>query len=492
LGLLKRIAAAVKAFSYDAINPRGKRRNPGARTPREDAFQRGPDRKKAQANAADLARNLSLCSWMVRRHLDYVSQFSFHSRIVKNDRITQEQADSLNTQIETLMKEDGRPAGADVAGKFCREKLFRLAEARRVLDGDMLFVKLDDGRLQGIRSDLIADPEDKDDKEEWINGVLVTGVGRALSYAVKVRKGYTDEQPDRRIDSTNVIHYGFFDNFAADQVRGISPMIAALNPLRDAYENFDYALAKAKVSQLFAMAVYRNAAESMGYAYDENEVETTETATEGETAEGEAATAEKGPRYKVDFGKGPIFLDLEEGDQAKILESNTPSTEFQAFMTMIIQVALKALDIPFSFYDESHTNFFGSRAAWLHYERSCRDKRDDQLELRRNYTIWKQRTWIRDGRLVLPLGVTISDLIFEWQARGMPWWDPAKEVAGHVAAVAAGFDTPQRICKQADTDFYENIDEIAAAIEYAKSKGVELKFNAPAVPAKPTKQSKVA
>lgn len=477
--VFRRLMRAVgKAFSYDAINPRGKRRNPGTRTPREDSHLRDNQRKAAQANAADLSRNLSLCSWMVRRHLDYVSQFSFHSRVVKSDRVTQEQADALNTQIETLMKEDGRPSGADVAGKFGREKLFRLAEARRVLDGDVLLVKLDDGRLQGIRSDLLTDPKDKAPNEEWINGVLVTGVGRALSFSVNARKGYSEERPDRRIDATNAIHYGFFDNFAADQVRGISPMIAALNPLRDAYENFDYALAKAKVSQIFAMAIYRSAAESAGYAYDDNE-----TATDDTTAEGEGeATEDKGPRYKVDFGKGPVLLDLEEDDQAKILESNTPSTEFQAFMTMIIQVALKALDIPFSFYDESHTNFFGSRAAWLHYERSCRDKREDQQEMRRNYTVWKYQTWIRDGRLILPLGVRISDLPFEWQARGMPWWDPSKEVAGHVAAVAAGFDTPQRICKSADSDFYENIDEIAAAIEYAKLKGVTLRFDPPSQP----------
>lgn len=477
----------MKAFSYDAINPRGKRRNPGARTPREDSFLRGKQRDAAQANAADLARNLSLCGWMIRRHLDYVSQFSFHSRIKVGPRITQADADRLNTQIETLMKEDNRPENADVAGKFSREKIFRLAEARRVLDGDTFLVKLDDGRLQGIRADLCKDPETKGKDEDWINGALVTGVGRVLSFAFSVRKGMTDDKPDRRIDSTNVIHYGFFDNYAADQVRGISPMIAALNPLRDTYENFDYALAKAKVSQLFAMTVFRDAAESFGDP--EEEVATNPTAdTDSETTE---TTESSKPRYKVDFGRGPIFMDLEEGDRAEILESRNPSNEFQAFMVLIIQVALKALDIPFSFYDESHTNFFGSRAAWLHYERSCRDKRDDQLELRRNYTIWKLRGWIRDGRLILPPGVTIEDLVFEWQARGMPWWDPSKEVAGHVAAVAAGFDTPQRICKSADTDFFENIDQIAEAMEYAASKGVPLRFDMPTM-TDPTSKPKAA
>lgn len=366
------------------------------------------------------------------------------------------------------MAEDNRPANADVAGKFSREKLFRLAEMRRVLDGDTLLVKLNDGRLQGIQADLIEDPADKKDDEEWINGVLVTAVGRALSYAVKVRKGYTESKPDRRIDSTNAIHYGFFDRYAADQVRGFSPLVAALNPLRDVYENFDYALAKAKVSQLFALAFYRDAVEP----WDDTEEEIT-TAVDESGNEVQVTTG-----YKVDFGKGPMTLDLNDGDRAEFLESKTPSTEFQSFTQLIIQVALKALDIPFSFYDESHTNFFGSRAAWLHYERSCRDKRDDQLEMRRNYTVWKLRIWIRDGRLVLPAGMTISDCTFEWQARGMPWWDPSKEVAGNVAAIGAGLDTPQRICKAADSDFYDNIDQIAEAQAYAKSKGVELKFNA--------------
>jgi hypothetical protein len=53
-----------------------------------------------------------------------------------------------------------------------------------------------------------------------------------------------------------------FDRF--DQLRGISPLAAAINTLRGTYEGFDYALAKAKVAQMFALAFYREAVNRAG------------------------------------------------------------------------------------------------------------------------------------------------------------------------------------------------------------------------------------
>lgn len=460
--------AHKSSFKYDALEPRGKRRTVPRTITREDNHTRGNKRDGLQANAADLTRNLSLAAWMVRRHLDYVSQFAFHSRC---------EDETLNDQIEKLMREDATPARSDIAGRFGREKMFRLAEARRVLDGDALLVKGADGRMQGIQADLIKDPEKKEPGEDWINGVLVSSVGRPISYAIYSRSGYTESKFIRRIDAPNAIHYGFFDRFASDQIRGISPLVSALNPLRDVYENFDYALAKAKVAQLFALSIYRDATAVV------SEEEDAEFEDIDEEADDTAEADEDG--YEFDLTK-PNVLQMDAGDRAEVLESKQPSMEFQAFTTLVIQVALKSLDIPFSFYDESHTNFFGSRAAWLHYERSCRDRRDDQIEMRRNYTIWKLRTWIQDGRLTLPDGMTVYDVAFEWVPRGMPWWDPSKEIKGHVQAIAAGLDTPQRVCRSTDTDFFDNVLEIAKAHEFASKHGVELSFmTTPDEPAEP-------
>jgi capsid protein len=172
-----------------------------------------------------------------------------------------------------------------------------------------------------------------------------------------------------------------------------------------------------------------------------------------------------------------VFLDMEPGDDARMLESATPSTQFQDFSNLMIMVALKALDIPFSFFDESHTNFFGSRGAWLHYERSCHDKRERLQELLRRLTIWRLMLFLLDGDLRLPAGTNISDLQWEWVPVGMPWWDPAKEINGDLLAIGAGLDNPQRITKERGRgDWYDNIDRIAEAIEYARGKQVPLSF----------------
>ncbi|GAB5513510.1 phage portal protein [Rhodopirellula baltica] len=431
-------------FSYDALNPKGKRRATSTRTVREDFHTRGHRHTALQENADELCRNLSLAGFFVRKHCDYVASFAFHGR---NDD------DSLNNQIERLMEEDSTPDRMDVSGRFGREKMFRIAEQRRVIGGDTFLTKLSDGRLQGLQADLIKDPVKVFPGEEWINGVLVSAAGRPLAYGVRSRRGYSDTFDDRRLPAKHVIPLGFYGKYASCQVRGVSPIVAALNPLRDVYEGVSLALQKSKVEQLFALSFFRDADESAGNVKEE------------------------GHGYSTDFGDGGLVLDLEPGDRAEFLTSSNPSHQFQSFTAATIQIAMTALDLPMSVFDASHTNFYGSKAAFQHYERSCEDKRADQIKMRNDWTLWKLRLWIREGRLVLPSGITISDVRFEWVPRGLPFWDPAKEMKGHLAAIRAGLTSPQRVCRATGTEFHDNIDETAKAQEYARSKGVHVDFD---------------
>jgi len=424
----------------------------------EDLILGPSSRSKLVASARDINRNFAIAAWAVRRHLDYVSTFQFHARSKDS---------GLNTDIEELLTEWQKRKNCDAARRHRFPKLIRLAECRRTLDGDVGVLKLRDGRLQGIEGDRIRDPRGDQVAAlgEWTHGVRTDAGGAALQYAIHKRTANAGFALDRIVTEANLELLGYFDRF--DAVRGVSPIAAGLNSLQDVYENFDLALAKAKVTQLFALAFYRDAAESVGSIDDE---ETTATDDDGN----ETTTT----RYKVDFGRGPAMLDLDPGDRAEFLESHHPSSEFQAFTTSVVMVALKAIDIPFSFFDESHTNFFGSRGAWMHYERSCRDKRDDLIELLDEITRWRLQLAILNGDLILPRTTSIDDLWWEWVPAGMPWWDQAKEVRGDLMAIGAGMDTPQRVTKEHGRgDWYDNVDEIAKAIEYAKGKGFTLSFD---------------
>ena len=443
------------ATGYDAIKTTGKRKAAPAVLKHEEDQLRHRDRKALIGTGRDLHRNYSTVAWAVRKHLDYVSQFEFQSRTGVAE---------FDEQLERLMQEWSRPFNCDAAGRHSFSRLIRMAERRRTVDGDVLLIKRANGRLQAVESDLIQNPPQMDNDQpgsnRWFNGVKVNKDGRPLAYGLYTRSTAGQYEFQKTLRAGAAIHHAFFDRF--DQVRGISPLAAAFNSFRDIYEGVDFALAKLKVEQLFAMVITDSSSDGIG--------------THTKTSEG----------YDVDFGKGPVKLELDPGDDAKFLSTDNPGHSTQDFLHLVLGMALKALDIPFSFYKEDFTNFFGSKAAFMQYERSCRAKRDDVREMLRKITIWRMQLWIQDGELRLPAGMTLNDVPFEWVALGMPWWDPAKEIKGDLMAIGAGLDNPYRVCKERGRgEFEDNVKQIARAKEFAAEMGVDISFKADPVAAEP-------
>lgn len=433
--------AAEKTFGYDAVANSGKRRVSTPVIRSEDQELNSAQRRQMQSQAGDVVRNFAIASWAVRKHLDFVSRFSFQAQTGN---------DVVDTQIEELVREFSEQGNCEVTRRHDLFRFIRLFEARACVDGDVGAIKLSNGMLQAVESDRIRQPLGNDafvspitgevDSAEpgWVHGVNCTKWGAANAYAVWKRSanGYVFE---RNIAARNFILHGYFDRF--DQVRGITPLASGLNSLQDVYENFDYALAKAKVSQLFGIAFFSDRQQAAGIVEEESE--------DDEDSEE--------PRYKVDFKQGPMAIELDPGDKAEILESNQPSDQFQNFTQSIIQVALKSLDIPFCFYDESHTNYYGSKAAVVLYIESCKHKRKNLQNVLNEITRWKIAQWVLEGRLVLPSGMDASNVTFEWIHAGLPWWDPSKEIAADVAAVDSGLRTRTEIRKERFGDNWEDV-----------------------------------
>jgi capsid protein len=141
-------------------------------------------------------------------------------------------------------------------------------------------------------------------------------------------------------------------------------------------------------------------------------------------------------------------------------------------MTMVIMAALKSLDIPYCFYDESHTNYSGSRQGWLQYEHSAREKRARLLELRGQAVLWRLAVAVLNGEFVLPRGMNVRDLTLRYIPIGIPWIDPLKEVKADSAGIEGAITSRQRVCLRHGDDWFEIADELEEEEQVLREKKI--------------------
>jgi capsid protein len=440
----------LKKFGYDAIEDKSRRQAPRTINAGEDEILPSWKRTKLTATSRDIQRNFTMAAWAVRKHLDYVSSFTFQSKSGYEE---------YDRRFEELMAWWSRAENCDAAGRHNLPRMVRLLEQCRVTDGDVLLVRLRDGTLQAVESDRIANPTNgklpKGIKaDNLVQGVNVNRAGKPISYAVnrRVRTYGNSLEFERMVSARNAHLLGYFSRF--DQVRGVSPLAPAINAYQDLYEGLTYALCKMKVAQMFGLVTYRDAQESLGNL-------SSDTNSDGNT------------EYDIKLGSAPFHLDLEDGDKAEILESKTPAQETQNFASTMIGLALKSLDIPQSFAQENYSNYSGSRQALLQYELSAEMKRLDNVEMLNWITVWKRNFFIESGLLTPPSGVDFRGLRFDWVPRGIPWIDPLKEVKANVEAINAGIASRQMVTRSTGHDFFDIADQLRQEEDYLRANDVE-------------------
>jgi len=402
------------------------------------------DRKKVIAKSRELAYDSALVKWALDQHATYNSRFSFQSQ--SGDR-------ELDEKIERIVEKWSKPGNFEVTGRHSLAEFIRLVEISRTIDGDIGIMKLADGRVQALESDRIRTPNDIDSDPDWIHGVKTDIAGAAIEYAVHTRGRYGTYNLERIVPAENLILHGYYSRF--DQVRGVGLLVSAIDVFTDVREAFDYALAKSKLMQLFGLTFMK----------DPN-ADPTPRGKEKEVAE------QRENRRLALRDKASYMIELEPGEELKSVESAQPSSEFQEYTRLMMMVALKSLGICFSMFDEKHTNFYGSRGAINQYVELCKPRRASNQYLLEQLTRWRLSKEIINGCLILPEGMTVGDLLFEWAPAGIPWWKPDEEAKGFMTVVAGGFDSPSGVCHALGRDFKDIVDETKRDMEYAKSKGV--------------------
>ncbi len=444
--------------TYNALNPKTRRRSTTHRVRPEDALLTDRRRQKLSANSLDVWRNMGLFAWAIRRTLDYCCLWDFQPRTGD---------DGLNQALKDLMSRDMEPQQIDVYGRMDWDDMRRVAEAQKLLAGDCFFIKLANGTLQQIEGSFCVNPQDKTrEKTQWVNGAKLSG-GRVVAWNF-AEEDWQGQVNHRSVRAGNVWQHCQFEG-RPNQIRPQSPVVAALNEFRDVDETFDHMRAKVKLDQMFGLAFGRKAdAEAMGDPIDD---------------EDGAEKPEGAPRV-VDFGDGPAVFDLDEGEEVTSIQSQNPASNTQDFLKLCVQIALKSLDLPFNFFDEAYTNFFGSRAAWLLFERACYARRKTQERLHKNMTVWRLWRWVLPpeaggtGELSLPSGMLVQDVKFRWVPRGIAWWRPAEELDTALRSVAAGLKSMQDVCDEHGLgDYRENVREILAEREELSRMGFLQKWS---------------
>jgi capsid protein len=428
----------------------------------EDKELEGFKRRIAVTSGRELRRNFSAVGWAIRRHADYVSRFSFTSKIGDEEIgksyesiLTPEQAETLNRQVEETVWEWSRPGNFEVTGRFSLNQFMRLVETARIVDGDIGIVKLADGRVQAVEGDRIRD-DSFAALSDYENGVKTDRTGRPLAYKIFKRSRVSGElfEFERIIPAEHMILHGYFDRF--DQVRGISPLLSSARSFTDLYENFDYALFKSKVSQMMAYKFTVNEAETVGELTNEQQKE----------------KAANDTAYRKARLGDSTFVELGPGEDMELVAANTPTSEFQAYSRFMIQVALKGLDIPYTMFDETVGKFYGNESAVLQYIDSTKAKREDNEHLLNRLTRWRLTWAVATGRLKLPEGMTADDIYFTWTPNGLPWWNNEQQTKGLFSSIVYGFMSPTEACALQGKDFKEVARQRKKDFDFLESLGL--------------------
>ena len=425
---------------YQALNPKNRRRSTTRHVRSEDFLLNDSRRQALSANALDVWRNMGLLGWAIRRTLDYCCLWDFQPRTGDP---------GLNAALKQLMARDCEPEQIDTFGRMDWDDFRRVAESQKLLTGDAFFIKLADGTLQMVEGAYCRNPTfSRRDKQQWVNGAKLSR-GRVQAWNFQEEDPLTAARTDRAVRAGNVWQHCQFEA-RPNVIRPQSPIVAALNEFRDLDETLDHMRAKVKLDQLFGLAFGRK---PDAEAFDEDDPQ--------------ASDAQEGSARVVDFGDGPAVFDLDDGETVTPIQSANPASATQDFTRLCLAIALKVLDLPYNFFDEAHTNFFGSRAAWLLFERACHARRKTQDRLHRKMTTWRLWRWVLPvelggtGEIALPGSMQVQDIQFRWVPRGVAWWKPQEELDTALRSVAAGLKSMQDVCDEHGFgDYMDNVREI--------------------------------
>ena len=447
-------------FGHEAVESSPHRRPP-RRTIKTDDFELDrTKRKMAGATIRDEARSAGLLTWMIRRHLDYVSRFEIGFR---------SPSDELNAQVLGLLAWHRRRKNWDISSRHNRDQWMRIFECNKVLAGDAAGIMTNLGSMQGLDSEQIGPPDDfgaadnatvEKLKRVTPHGLLLGEYNQVVEYCICSLNSMGRRVFDHFEPAASVVFDGYFGG-SFNQTRGISPILAAINDVIDQRDIVLYTKINLKLKNLFGIAIFREGDESLG--------------EDDDTGIGQQEWTPD--RVNV--------LDLDTNDKVDSIESaNTPSANAIEFMHLLARISFTALDIPYTSFDSSRASFSARIADRAEYEASAESKRQKNADILREIYAWRVAAWyesLPDFRQAADrAGWSVGRIVehLDPMPACTPWMDRVNELRADALAVALGTESIPRLCRKRGLDAYEVGAEQAEYLAWAKSKGIPIFYAA--------------
>ncbi len=437
-------------FGYNAVVDKGRRKSPKSRVQNEGNVLSRRNRVKLVATIKELSRNDPTVGWALRKHLDYVSTFTFQAKTGDSE---------MNKLIEKAWKKWSKKESCDIAKRHSLNNMMRLFESGKAFDGDSALLKIKGFKLQGVESDRIGKagdiPKSYENKAND-EGLVLDGFGAVTRYMICKRADSGQLIHQKAVGPDNIIFDGYFQRF--DQIRGISPMASAVNTFLDVVECNEALLLKCKKHGMFGLAIMSEGSDDDGF--DQRDSET-----------GEAPDADT-DRYDFQMAMG-TKIELDQGDKIDMFESKTPSNEYQDYVTLMLRIALLAFDIPYSFFNSKESSYSASKQDRADYELSASHKRASNIDALENLADWVLPMLLAD------IDGAPSDIDYEFIPQGTPWIDELKEVQASQMRISAGISNRTLECKKKNLDFTDINEQAGIEEEQIKKNGVSVVIGQP-------------
>lgn len=457
-------------MSYEMLKNRGRRRTVIFQKMPEHQVLPWGDSEKLRAMMTDQYRECSPASWAVEKTLDYVTMQTL--QVLTDDP-------AFNDEFEREFLTWGEEA--DFIGIHSFDRMIELLTRHLFLDGDAGLLLVKGYKLQGIEGNRICRPTRWDDapalaREATEDGLVLDRFGRIRCYIICGwdQFGYS-KIFNAAVEPKNFCYVS--NMFRFDQRRGTPPAANAWNTFQDIEEIHEASNLKVKQHAMLAVAFTSNAEDPDG----QDEAEFTDP-NDQEAQTEEPGTDELGRYDDFQLNVG-TKVELEPGDDIKLLESSAPGSNYAQLTEVQLRKGFNSWGIPYSIWDSSKANYASMRVDRLELSRTAYRRWLPQVLRTRNkvlkFVLPEILRRLEAKGIAIPAGVTPEALPYEWITDTDPWIDELNEVNAAGERMDRGLSSHVAECKRRGVNAYRIINEEAKYLEYARLKGVTLTIGKP-------------